>query len=301
MSSSPLRIGTRRSKLALTQSGLVADELRSLGYEVEMVEIVTAGDRGVAPEPGQAEGLKGLFVAEIVKALQAGEVDLAIHSAKDLPAEDPDGIVIAAVPRRASPFDLLLSREASLPAGAKVGSSSLRRRAQLAAARPELDAVEMRGNVDTRLAKMREGIVDGLVLAAAGLARLGIRPEHATELTPDEMVPAPGQGSLAVHARDGSAAAHAAGRIDDTASHRSLDAERTVVRRLGGGCYLPLGAYAETSPDDDAIRLRAIVLAADGTEPVRAEAEGSDPVAVADEVSDRLLEGGAARILEAVR
>ncbi len=264
--------------------------LREHGFETELVRIETSGDRGAAPAPG-TPGLKGLFVAEIVRALQEGEVDLAVHSAKDLPSEDQDGIVVAAVPERASPFDLLVSRGSTLSSGARVGSSSLRRRAQLRIARPELDPVEIRGNVDTRLRKMEEGEVDGVLLAAAGLSRLGIEPEHSTELNADEMMPAPGQGCLAIHAREGSRAHAAASELDHAPSHRAFDAERRLVHRLG----------ALAVEHGEEIELRAIVLEPDGSEWVRAEATALHPFEAADAAAEWLLSRGADAILAGLR
>src|SRR5438034_8932540 len=185
-----LRIGTRRSKLALAQAREVASQLEASGQRCELVPMLTSGDTGGKVGPA---GLKGLFVQEIVRALQDGEIDLAVHSAKDLPSEDPEGVAVAAVPTRGSARDLLVMREASLRDGDRVGSSSLRRRGQLMRARPELEVVELRGHGDTRLRKLHDGEVDGLVLAEAGLRRLEIVPEHSERLGEDEMVPAPGQ------------------------------------------------------------------------------------------------------------
>jgi hydroxymethylbilane synthase len=290
-----LRIGTRRSRLALAQAEEVAYHLALLGAETELVPIVTSGDRGVS-SVGAAGGLKGLFVAEIVRALQREEVDLAVHSAKDLPSRDPDGVAIAAVPERADPFDVLVTRGEALVEGAVVGTSSLRRRAQLIRSRPELRLVPIRGNVDTRLAKLEAGDVDGLVLAAAGLARLGISTGHAMPFPLDEMVPAPGQGALAVQARvDDAATLEVVRRLDHPRSRLALEAERGVVAALGGDCSLPLGAYAEER--DGAVRLLAVVIRPDGADVVWAQAEAPDPQRAAREVVDTLVAGGAADIL----
>lgn len=289
-----LRIGTRGSSLALAQSGEVAALLEALGHEVALVPMTTAGDRGADPGRSPA-GAKGLFVAEITDALLRGEVDLAVHSAKDLPAGDPDGVVVAAVPRRGPAHDVLVSREERLSDGATVGTSSLRRRAQLARSRPGLALRDIRGNVDTRLRKMREGEVDGLVLAAAGLARLGLEPEHAEALAPEEMLPAPGQGALAVQARAGGAAAEAAAAIDHRPSRLAFEAERLLVAGLGGGCRLPLGALAEAA--DGEIRLEAAVIRPDGRDLLRADARGSSPEEAAAGTAERLLAAGAAGIL----
>src|SRR5437867_306398 len=185
--------------------------------QCELVPMVTSGDRGAPAESGPA-GMKGLFVAEIVRALQDGEVDLAVHSAKDLPSEDPEGVVVAAVPERASPYDVLVTRYGQLRRKRDVvGTSSLRRRGQFLRARPYLQVVDIRGNVDTRLRKLENEEVDGVILAEAGLDRLGIRPEHAERLEEEEMVPAPGQGALAVQALAGGGAWEAVKPIDDDA------------------------------------------------------------------------------------
>ena len=203
-----LRIGTRRSRLALAQAEEVARRLSDQGVDAVLVPMVTSGDRG-APGSASPAGVKGLFVAEIVRALQEGQVDLAVHSAKDLPSEDPQGVIIGAVPERADPLDVMVSREDALPEGALVGTSSLRRRAQLARSRPDVRVRDLRGNVDTRLGKLERGEVDGLVLAAAGLARLGVVPEHATPIPLEDMVPAPGQGALALQVPPAGGSRHA--------------------------------------------------------------------------------------------
>jgi hydroxymethylbilane synthase len=273
----------------------VARRLADLGVATELVPITTSGDRGASPATSPA-GVKGLFVAEIVRALQDGEVDLAVHSAKDLPAEDPQGVVVAAIPERASPFDVLVTRETALADGATVGSSSLRRQGQLHLARPGLRVVDVRGNVDTRLRKLGDGVVDGLVLAAAGLARLGIQPEHGEPLSLDEMVPAPGQGSLAVQAREDGAALDLVAPIEHAASRVAFEAERRVVALLGGGCSLPLGAFAEAT--DGAVRIRAVVLRPDGSDAIRAEAEGATAEAAAQLVSEEIRRAGGDRILD---
>lgn len=290
-----LRIGTRRSRLAMAQAEEVAYHLALLGVEAELVPILTSGDRG-EPSPAPPGGVKGLFVAEIVRALQRGDVDLAVHSAKDLPSGDPPGIAIGAVPERADPFDVLVTREDGLAEGATVGTSSLRRRAQLLRSRPEVRVCSLRGNVDGRLARLEAGEVDGLVLAAAGLARLGVSPPHAMPLPLDEMVPAPGQGALAVQARqDDRDTLEVVRQLDHTRSRLALDAERAVVATLGGDCSLPLGAYAEER--DGAIRVLAVVIRPDGSDLVWAQAEAADPQGAAREVTDTLLAGGAAEIL----
>jgi hydroxymethylbilane synthase len=256
--------------------------------------MVTSGDRGASASSSRA-GLKGLFVAEIVRALQQGEVDVAVHSAKDLPAEDPDGVVVAAVPQRASPYDVLVSRGGDLGSGATVGSSSLRRRAQLLRSRP-YNVVDLRGNVDTRLRKMNEGRVDGLVLAEAGLTRLGVAPAFSERLSPEEMVPAPGQGALALQARAEGPALDAVARLDHRASRLAFEAERHLVARLGGGCALPLGALARV--ENGQVRLLAVVLRPDGSGAVRAEASADSPDTAAREAAEALDARGATEILQ---
>jgi hydroxymethylbilane synthase len=290
-----LRIGTRRSRLAMAQAEEVAYHLALLEVETELVPMQTAGDR--APGPFVAGGLKGSFVAEIVQALGRGEVDLAVHSAKDLPSIDPEGVVLAAVPERADPFDVLVTREGGgLGAGSVVGTSSLRRQAQLRRGRPELVVRDLRGNVDTRLAKLDRGEVDGLVVAAAGLARLGVAPPHAVPFPLDEMVPAPGQGCLAIQARAGDAATlEIAARLDHERSRAAYEAERALVTALGGDCMLPMGAYAERRADG--VRMLAVVIRPDGSDLVWGQAEAQDPLEVAHAVAEMLLAGGAGDIL----
>jgi hydroxymethylbilane synthase len=240
--------------------------------------------------------MKGLWVDRIVEALRTGEVDVAVHSAKDLPADDEEGIVIGAVPKRADPLDMLIGRDERLQPGMVVGTSSIRRRAQLLAGFPGMGVTEIRGNVDTRLRKLAEGEVDGLVLAAAGLARLGVDPPHARRLRVDEMVPAPGQGCLAVQVREDDRTTRAVVSVlDHLASRRALEAERTLVQLLGGGCDLPLGAFAAVK--GDRIRMVALVATADGAKVVRTAVESTDPAVAASTLAERLRAEGADRIL----
>jgi hydroxymethylbilane synthase len=293
-----LRIGTRRSPLALAQATEVADRLRATGVEVEIVPIVTSGDRNIAVT-GPA-GLKGMFVAEIVRALGEHEVDLAVHSAKDLPAEEEDGLVLAAVPRRASPLDVLVTRGGELPPGGIVGTSSLRRQAQILRWRPDVLLKDLRGNVDTRLRKLAESEVDAVVLAAAGLLRLGIVPERATPMSVAEMLPAPGQGCLALQARaDDGPTLEALEALDDPESHAALAAERSLMLRLGGGCALPLGAFADV--EEGRIRMAAAVFTPDGAREARTAVVGGTPEEAAEQAELDLRAGGAEEILGAVR
>jgi len=279
----------------LAQAEEVAYHLALLGVEAELVPMTTSGDRGTAAA-GRG-GVKGLFVAEIVRALQDGEVDVAVHSAKDLPARDPEGVIVAAVPERADPFDVLLTRDGGgLEAGQSVGTSSVRRKAQLLRFRPGIVVRDLRGNVDTRLAKLEAGEVDALVLAAAGLTRLGLMPAHATPFPLDEMVPAPGQGALAVQARmDDDRTLAMVKQLDHPRSRLAYEAERALVVRLGGDCSLPLGAYAEQR--EGGVRLLAVVIRPDGTDLVWAQVEAPTPEQAAAEVAETLLAGGAAAIL----
>jgi hydroxymethylbilane synthase len=294
-----LRIGTRGSRLALAQSREVGDAITASGVETELVTLTTAGDRGTDPASDPA-GVKGLFVTEIVRALLDGEVDLAVHSAKDLPADETEGVVIAGVPERASALDVLVTRDGDLRPGARVGTSSIRRRAQVFRLRPDVIVEDLRGNVDTRLRKLGDGEVDALIIAGAGLLRLGVVPEHAAPMSLAEMVPAPGQGCLAVQARasDG-ATIEVLSALDHAASRMALEAERGLMARLGGGCALPLGAFAESVPRG--VRLLAIALSPDGSRIVRTEVDGETPDEVAELAALDLSAGGADEILGLVR
>jgi hydroxymethylbilane synthase len=286
-----LRIGTRGSALALTQANHVAG---LLGVEVELVEITTSGDAGRGP------GDKSRFVKEIEEALLAGEVDLAVHSAKDVPGELPDGLAIVGVPAREDARDALVGAGSldDLPEGASVGTASLRRRAQLLAVRPDLNVEDLRGNVDTRLRKLAEGDHDAIVLALAGLRRLE-REDGAAPLDAVALTPAPGQGCLALEARrdDQRAAALAANVTDHDALVR-LTAERALVERLDATCDTPVGAYAELG--DDGLLLVAFAGLPDGSHWIRdaAIADPSEPAALGAAVGERLLAAGAGELLE---
>ena len=279
-----MRIGTRGSALALVQARQVA---KLLGGEHELVEVVTSGDRG------EAASDKERWVRELDAALLDGSVDCAVHSAKDVPAELPQGIVIAAVPPRADPRDALCGAATlgALAPAARVGTSSLRRAAQVRALRDDLEVVELRGNVDTRLRKLEDGEYDAIVLAAAGLERLG-RGDAGAPL--DELVPASGQGCLAVTTRAGEESLVAG--IDDPATAWALAAERALVRALEADCHTPVGAHAQVL-GSDALRLRAFVGAVDGSAWVRDELDGSDPERLGAAVAQRLLSAGAREVL----
>ncbi len=257
-----ITVATRRSALALAQSRAVAAVLSAEGHEVQLLEMTTAGDRwSLAAAPDQPAGadLKSMFVKELEQALLDGRADIAVHSAKDLPSDLPHGLAILATPARVNPGDVLIGAPGgldALPAGARVGTSSPRRRAQMLATRPDLQIVEMHGNVDTRLAKLDAGDVDALVLAAAGLARLGIARADAVELPIDTHLPAPGQGIVAIEGRaDDAAVREACAVLDDPTARACLAAERAFLARLGGGCTVPAGALCER--DGDSLRMRA--------------------------------------------
>ena len=260
--------------------------------------MTTAGDRGASPASSPF-GTKGLFVGEITEALLRGDIDLAVHSAKDLPSEDPAGAIVAAVPERGAAHDVLVTRGKELPPGSVIGTSSLRRQAQLLRSRPEIEVRDLRGNVDTRLRRLAEGKIDALVLAAAGLARLRLEPEHVAALSIEEMVPAPGQGALALQAAEGLAAADVVSAIDHEPSRDAFETERRLVSLLGGGCRLPLGAYAERR--DGMVRLLAVVISPDGSELLSSQAEAARPEDAAGEAADVLRAAGAEKILAEVR
>jgi hydroxymethylbilane synthase len=287
-----LRLGTRGSALALAQAEAVA---KAIGG----AEIVPVKTRDSAPGAG---GDKARFVRELEQALLDGEVDLAVHSAKDLPTDLPDGLEIAGVPERADPRDAYVGtvgRLGDVPEGSRIGTSSLRRRAQLLALRPDLDVAEVRGNVDTRLTKLEAGEFDGLLLAAAGLMRLGRAEEIAFMLEIAEFVPAPGQGALAIEARHSeNRPVTAAQSITDRGSLGTLSAERALVAALDASCNTPLGACA-TLERGGRMRLRAFCGLPDGSEWVRDEIEedASDPEGIAAALAERLLAAGAGDIL----
>jgi hydroxymethylbilane synthase len=282
-----VRLGTRGSALALAQARAVA---AALGGDVEVVTITTSGDRD------RARGDKERWVREIDAALLRGDVDLAVHSAKDVPARLVEGLAIAAVPPRADPYDALCGAPSlnDLADGARVGTSSLRRAAQLRALRDDLDVRELRGNVDTRLGRLHAGDYDAIVLARAGLDRLG-RGDEATGVL-REMIPAAGQGSLAVTVRDGDGDARTAvERVSDAAALRCLTAERALVRALEADCHTPVGAHAVR--DDGGLVLRAFVGAPDGATWLRDELSGDDPEELGADLAERLLAAGADEVL----
>lgn len=284
-----LRIATRGSHLALTQAGWVADLLGG-------AELVAISASGAGP------GDKSRFVRGVERALLAGEAEVGVHSAKDLPGEMPAGLEIAAVPAREDPADVWIGVGGSLeevPEGARVGTASLRRRAQLLASRPDLRVEELHGNVDTRLRKLAEGELDGIVLAAAGLRRLGREAEIGFPLATETMVPAPGQGALALQIRAGDEAAlDAVDAATDLTAMRELTAERAAVAPLGASCATPIGVHARV--DGERLVLTAFVGLPDGSEWIRDRLVGvaEEPAAAGFELAERLLGAGAREILD---
>jgi hydroxymethylbilane synthase len=302
-----LRLGTRRSALALAQSGMVARALAAChpGLAVELVPMVTTGDV-VTGDLAQFGG-KGLFTRELENGLLAGTIDFAVHSLKDLPVRLPDGLTIAAHPERADPRDALVSAAADLdglPAGAVVLTGALRRRAQILLRRPDLEVEAIRGNVDTRLRKWRETGAGAVVLARAGLARLGLDDLPAHPVPPEVLLPAPGQGTLALEVKAGTPAAALCRALDHPPTARAAAAERRVVAAFGGDCTLPLAAWArpeEADRADGALRLTALLATPDGRRAARGEAVGSDPEALAAACVAAMRADGADEVLALLR
>jgi hydroxymethylbilane synthase len=308
-----LTIGSRGSKLALWQATWVREQLAAAGHEVGIRIIKTTGDKlqAIAPdEPLPASmaqtvaevGTKGLFIKEIEEALLEREVDVAVHSLKDLPTVQPDGLVLGAVPEREDARDVFIARDhrplANQPSGARVATSSPRRQSQSRTLRPDLTYFAMRGNLDTRLRKLAGGEGDALILAAAGVHRLGLSGHITSYFSFDEMCPAVGQGALGIEIRAGDAVAEAIAGLDHGATHCAVRAERAVLLRLGGGCQVPIAAHAVW--EDGQMRLRGLVANLDGTQVIRAQAVGSpaDPEALGAAVADDLLRAGARAILD---
>ncbi len=304
---SAIRLGTRRSLLATTQSGHVADLIRErLGREVELVEITTEGDTNTAPLATM--GGTGVFVSALRDALLRGEVDVAVHSLKDLPTTPADGISLVATPTREDPRDVVVARDGltlgELPAGSRVGTGSPRRAAQLEALGLGVEIVEIRGNVDTRIGKVTSGDYDAVLLARAGLARLG-RVDEATEvLDPLQMLPAPGQGALAIECRaDDTDLCAELAVLDDRATRAAVTAERAVLATLEAGCSAPLGALAEVveGDDGDELWIRAVVMSPDGSLSIRKSATGAvdDAAATGNRLASEMLADGATDLMEA--
>jgi hydroxymethylbilane synthase len=299
----PLRLGTRGSALAMTQSGHVAAALaEATGRQVELVHVVTRGD--VDTSAIAQMGGTGVFVTALRDALLAGDVDLAVHSYKDLPTAPAPGLVIAAVPAREDPRDVLVARDGmtlgELPGGARIGTGSPRRAAQLRALGLGLDVVPIRGNVDTRLGLVRDGSLDAVVLARAGLSRLGRLDEVTEALDPLQVLPAPAQGALAVECREGDLLELLA-VLDHADTRVAVEAERSLLATLEAGCTAPVGALAEVAEGDDGpeLSLRGIVAALDGSDVVRLSATGptTDAQGVGRRLAVELLDLGAADLM----
>jgi len=297
-----IRLGTRASELALAQTGWVVEQLQRAHphLEVEIVRITTSGDR-IRDVPLAQFGGKGLFVKEIEAALLAGEIDAAVHSMKDLPGEMPPALVVAAVPLREDPRDVVVTRVAGAWSagprrGMRVGTCSPRRAAMLLGLDGGIEIVPLRGNVGTRLARVASGDFDAAILAAAGLRRLGIEPPHCTHLEPDEMLPAVGQGCLAIQARAGELA-ELWTAIEDRDSRVAADAERAFLQRVSGNCVTPLAGLARV--DGGLVSLRAVIAHPAGAPVVRDEIEGDATTAAAlgEELAVRMLAAGGAAIL----
>jgi hydroxymethylbilane synthase len=305
-----LRIGSRGSQLALWQANHIADRLRGAGHEVSIEIIKTLGDAmqhvPFAQVGGGAQGDgKGMFTKEIEEALFDGRIDLAVHSLKDLPTELAEPFAIAAIPERVDPRDAFVSvKHASfegLPLGARIGTSSLRRQAQLRAARKDVQCLEFRGNVDTRLRKLGEGQVDAIILASAGLERLGLTQHRRECFSPLVLCPAAGQGALGIESRAGDARTLAALEfLNHEPTRYAVTAERAALAALGGGCQVPIGIHCFAG--DDGYRVVAAVANPEGSEVLRVvmDRQNGDPLELGKTVAARLLEQGAARLLECV-
>jgi hydroxymethylbilane synthase len=297
-----LRIGSRGSQLALWQAHHISGLLRENGHEIELEIIKTTGDK-ITDVALAKVGTKGMFTKELEEALAEGRIDLAVHSLKDLPTELSAGFEIAAITTRENPRDVFCSSNykaiEDLPRGARVGTSSLRRQAQLKAVRPDLDIYPLRGNVDTRLRKLEAGEYDAIILAAAGLNRLG-KTQLVRQIIPAEiMCPAAGQGALGIEIRAGDAATRQHLRfLEDAEVRATTTCERALLNKLGGGCQVPIGAFAEVR--NGRLHIEAIVADPDGSKVLRESRDGTDPVQLGESVGETLLQRGGDAILEAV-
>lgn len=287
---SELVIGSRGSKLALWQANHIAAQLQAKGHTTRIEIIQTTGDK-ITDVALSKVGTKGLFIKEIEEALLAGTIDLAVHSAKDMPTDLPDGLVLSAFPERQDPRDAIIG---DMPENAIVGTSSLRRAAQLKTARPDIDIRDLRGNVDTRLRKQAEGQYNAILLAAAGLIRLGWQDRITEYLDPAEFVPAVGQGALAIETRaDGGIGHTIVAQMDDPETRARLTAERAALKALGGGCQVPMGAHAIL--DQGTLKIHGIVISQDGRYTIRAKSEGpaNDAENIGATLGQFLLDAGA--------
>jgi hydroxymethylbilane synthase len=300
----PVRIGSRGSMLAKWQAERIAQELATLGAKTEIIFIKTSGDKFQQTGVNQIGG-KGVFIKEIEDALLDGRVDIAVHSMKDVPTGIPRGLFFPAICKREDPSDCLISLGglifSELPRGARLGTSSLRRQAQLRRARPDLLLLDLRGNVDTRLKKLENGEFDAIVLAKAGLDRLGWSNRITEVLPPAVCMPAVGQGALGIEAREGDADFAWVTHLNDASSRAEISAERALLRELEGGCQVPLGALARVN--GIALTIDACIASLNGAQCLRMSAAGNvaDAEALGTELATRMIAGGAAEILQQVR
>jgi hydroxymethylbilane synthase len=297
-----LKIGSRGSQLALWQANHIAALLRAKGHTVEIEVIKTTGDKITSVALAKV-GTKGMFTKEIEEALHEKRVDLAVHSLKDVPTDLAQEFELAAIMKREDPRDAFISVNFSsleeLPHGAKVGTSSLRRQCQLKSVRPDLEVFPLRGNVDTRLRKLESGEYDAIILAAAGVLRLGLETHVRCRISPDVMCPAVGQGALAIEIRRGDQQTKMLlAFLNDADTHAAIDCERALLGSLGGGCQVPIGAYAEKR--GGRLFLRAMVGRPDGSQILREQAEGTDGVKLGRETAQTLLWRGGDKILNDV-
>jgi hydroxymethylbilane synthase len=290
-----IRLGTRRSALATAQSTLVADQLRALGHEVELVLITTTGDVNRAPV--EQIGGTGIFVSALRDALLADEIDIAVHSLKDLPTEPVDGLVLGAIPLREDPRDVLVARDGltlgELPRGSVIGTGAARRVAQIDALGLGVECTGVRGNVDTRIALVTDGKLDAVIVARAGLSRLGRLSEVTETLDPIQMLPAPGQGALAIECRsDNTEVLAALAHLEDPATRAAVTAERQLLATLEAGCTAPVGALAEVVEGEDGpeLWLRGALGQEDGVRRLSANGPVDDPVSLGKALANELLE-----------
>ncbi len=313
-SSKPLRLGTRGSQLARWQADWVTARLQELGHSVEIIEVRTRGDAqqagpisAIVDADSGSTGGQGVFTKEIQRALLDSEVDLTVHSLKDLPTTPVEGLTVAAIPERAPLADVLISPHATtiegLPPGARIGTGSFRRKAQLLNRRPDFEIGDLRGNLDTRLRKLDDGEHDAILLAEAGLTRLGWTDRLDGRIPPEELLPAPGQGALGIECRaDDDSTKEALAALDDFATHAAVLAERSALARLEGGCLAALGAWGRWA-DDGMLHLSVVVLSEDGKQRLAADAHGKaatlgEARTIGYSVADDLLARGAAELLK---
>lgn len=299
-------VGSRRSKLAMTQTNWVIDQLKKIGapFTFDLKEIVTKGDEILNVTLSKVGG-KGLFVKEIEQAMLNKEIDIAVHSMKDMPAVLPDGLVIGTIPEREDPRDVLISKEnrslRDLPAGAIVGTSSLRRKAQILNIRPDLEIKWIRGNIDTRLKKLETEEYDAIILAAAGLSRMGWQAEVVSEyLEPSDCIPAVGQGALAIECRkDDEEILQWLAKLNCPKTNRAVQAERAFLNKIGGSCQVPVGGYAVIN-DEDNVVLNAFVASGNGKTFFKETVVGKDAVTVGEKAGERLMERGAGKLINEI-